>query len=66
MSETKTVLLVEDNKDLNNINSRALWLSGYRVLTALTLAEAREHLSRCEPDAIILDILLPDGSGVDF
>ena len=66
MNETKTVLLVEDNKDLNNINSRALRLSGYRVLTALTLAGAREHLTRCEPDAIILDILMPDGSGVDF
>ncbi|MBS6642305.1 MAG: response regulator transcription factor [Clostridiaceae bacterium] len=66
MSEKKTVLLVEDNRDLNYINSRALRLSGYQVLTALTVAKAREHLAQFKPDAIILDILLPDGNGVDF
>lgn len=65
-NKTKTILLVEDNKHLNKINSRALKLSGYRVLTALNLAEAREHLSKTDPDAIVLDILLPDGNGVDF
>lgn len=66
MDKDKYILLVEDNKHLNKINSRALCLAGYRVLTALTLKEAREHLAGTEPDAIILDILLPDGNGVDF
>ncbi|MDE8733006.1 response regulator transcription factor [Eubacteriales bacterium DFI.9.88] len=66
MEENKTILLVEDNKHLNKINSRALTLSGYKVLTAMTLAEAREHLAKTEPAAIILDILLPDGNGVEF
>ena len=36
------------------------------MLTALTIAGARQHLLQAEPDAIVLDILLPDGSGVDF
>ena len=66
MDKDKCILLVEDNRHLNKINSRALLLAGYRVLTALTLKEAREHLAGTEPDAIILDILLPDGNGVDF
>lgn len=64
--ENKTILLVEDNEHLNKINSRALRLAGYRVLTALNLEQARERLAEEEPDAIVLDILLPDGSGVDF
>lgn len=66
MNEGKTILLVEDNRHLNAINSRALRLAGYRVLTALSLKEARERLAEAEPDAIVLDILLPDGNGVDF
>ena len=66
MSEQKTVLLVEDNKRLNESNRRALELRGYRVLTALQLSEAREHLKGFDPDVILLDIELPDGDGIDF
>jgi len=58
--------LVEDNEKLNEINRRALESAGYNVLTALTLAEAREHLKRHAPDVILLDVLLPDGNGIDF
>jgi DNA-binding response OmpR family regulator len=62
----KLILLVEDNKHLNAINKRAMELFGYDVMTALDLAEARKCLARGAPDAIVLDILLPDGNGVDF
>jgi len=64
--EQRTVLLVEDNEDLNEINRRTLEQEGYEVLTALTLAAARAHLSRTDPDVILLDVLLPDGNGIDF
>ena len=66
MNDKRKILLVEDNEHLNKINSKALRLAGYTVLTARTLAAAREHLKTTEPDAIILDILMPDGNGVDF
>lgn len=66
MPDKKLVLLVEDNEKLNAINRRALTLEGYQVLTALTLGEARAHLDAANPDVIVLDILLPDGNGVDF
>lgn len=66
MPDKKTILLVEDNKQLSQINQRALARIGYNVLTALNLAQAREHLKQEEPDTIILDIMLPDGNGVDF
>ena len=62
----KTVLLVEDNKGLNEANRRALQMRGYTVLTAESLAEARERLAQVEPDVILLDVTLPDGSGFDF
>ena len=66
MPENIIILLVEDNIKLNEINRRALQSEGYTVLSALTLCEARKHLDMSAPDVILLDILLPDGNGVDF
>ncbi|MCL2018843.1 MAG: response regulator transcription factor [Oscillospiraceae bacterium] len=62
----QTVLLIEDNEKLNEINRRALVGKGYEVMTALSLAAARERLSQTEPDVILLDVVLPDGFGFDF
>ena len=69
MSNTETtgvVLLVEDNKKLLKANRLALEGVGYKVLSAETLAEAREILSEEKPDAAVLDIMLPDGDGLEF
>jgi DNA-binding response OmpR family regulator len=59
-------LLVEDNIALNEGNRRSLEAAGYDVMAAHTVKEARECLTRRKPDVILLDILLPDGSGIDF
>lgn len=61
-----TVLLVEDNEALSAINRRALALAGYGVQAATSLAQAREALAAAQPDIILLDVLLPDGNGIDF
>lgn len=66
MTPKKHILIVEDNEHLAHINSRALEMAGYRVSVARTLGEARTQLAAKTPDAIVLDILLPDGNGVDF
>jgi len=60
------ILLVEDNEQIMRGNERMLKRRGYDVAAALTLAEARRRLEERTPDAIILDIMLPDGSGLDF
>jgi DNA-binding response OmpR family regulator len=64
--DKRTVLLIEDNEALNEGNRRALEAAGYGVMAARTLKEARECLARSKPDVILLDILLPDGNGMDF
>ena len=60
------ILLVEDNEQILRGNERMFKRRGYTVATALTLAEAQTRLEEKMPDAIILDIMLPDGSGLEF
>jgi DNA-binding response OmpR family regulator len=57
---------VEDNLKLLSLNSRILEGAGPRALTARNLAEARAHLKSAAPDVVVLDIMLPDGNGLDF
>ena len=61
-----TILLVADNPHIMKINARLLSLRGYEVLQAATVAQAREQLSWHPVDLIVLDILLPDGSGLEL
>ena len=61
-----TILLVEDNPHIRQINAKVLALQGYEVLQAGTAAEAREQLQWHPADLIVLDVLLPDGNGVEL
>lgn len=62
----KCVLLVEDNEKILQGNKRMLEWEGYAVSEAMNLCEARVQTAARRPDVIILDIMLPDGSGLDF
>ena len=62
----KRILLVEDNEQIMQGNERLLIRRGYEVITALTLTEARKAIKVQMPDLFVLDIMLPDGSGLDF
>jgi DNA-binding response OmpR family regulator len=66
MSEKGIALLVEDDAKILEINRRVLEREGILVLTAKTLSKAREQLKLAIPDVAVLDIMLPDGSGIDF
>lgn len=48
------------------INAEVLALHGYEVLRAETAAEARKQLSWHPVNLIVLDIMLPDGNGVEL
>lgn len=63
----RDILLVEDNKDIQLVNKKILEKQRiYNVRLAMDLAEARERIMENVPDIIVLDIMLPDGSGLDF
>lgn len=59
------VLLIEDNASIVSGLTYSLEQSGFEVVSASTTREARASLKSFY-DIIILDISLPDGSGLDF
>ena len=66
MSERPTILIVEDDAAMRAGLSDNLEIEGYRVAGAPTLREAQRTVLQSNPDLILLDIMLPDGSGIDF
>jgi len=64
--KNKKILLVEDNEKIMAGNVRKLTRAGYKASCALTLADARFLVANTNPDIIVLDILMPDGNGLDF
>lgn len=61
----QTILMIEDNMDIMKINRIALE-KNYRIVEAYDLKSGRELYKKENPDLVILDIMLPDGSGLEF
>lgn len=60
------VLIVEDDADLREITERSLLKERYVVETAPDYRTARQKAWVYEYDCILLDIMLPDGNGLDL
>ncbi|MDA8519338.1 sigma-54-dependent transcriptional regulator [Acidovorax sp. NCPPB 4044] len=61
-----TILVVDDEPDLRTLYELTLLREGYRVETAATVAEARQQLQAQRFDAVITDMRLPDGFGMEL
>ena len=57
------ILIVDDESSLQNMVSGILNQAGYETTSALTWAQALEQFRAAPPDAVLLDINLPDGDG---
>lgn len=62
----KLVLVVEDEPKLSRVVSNYLERDGYLSHIAGDCALATQYIHSLQPDLIILDIMLPDGSGLDI
>lgn len=60
------VLIIEDDKDLREILQKTLEKERYIVEIADNLEAATEKVCEYDYDCILLDIMLPDGSGLDL
>ena len=61
-----SILVVDDEPDLRTLYELTLLREGYRVETASTVQEAREQLKAHRFDAVITDMRLPDGFGMEL
>ncbi len=60
------ILIVEDDRDLNNAYSIILRHEGHQVVEAFDGKEAIEKLADFKPDLILLDLLMPVMGGLEF
>lgn len=60
------LLIIEDDAGLSRGISFAFEQDGWMVFTAKTQQEAEALWEKESPDALILDLNLPDGDGIDF
>ena len=61
-----TILLVDDEQALVQAMQLQLSRAGHECVCAHTIAQSNQALERMEPDLAIIDIRLPDGSGMDL
>jgi two-component system phosphate regulon response regulator OmpR len=63
---TAKLLLIDDDARLTAMVGDYLRVNGYEVEVAGTLAAGRELLRQSHHDALVLDLMLPDGDGLDL
>jgi two-component system response regulator RegX3 len=60
------ILIVEDEESYQDALNVGLSVEGFVVVGAANIAEARVLLASAKPDLVLLDVMLPDGSGIDY
>ncbi len=67
-SDCKTVLVVDDDRDIRDVLTDALEAEGYRVVTAADGQEALDWLRTggARPCIILLDLMMPKMDGIQF
>lgn len=61
-----SILVVEDDKTLLEVENDMLKLAGYSVMSALTAEEALSIAMKKAPDILLTDLVLPGMSGIDL
>ncbi|OGO73010.1 MAG: hypothetical protein A2Z49_04490 [Chloroflexi bacterium RBG_19FT_COMBO_56_12] len=64
-ADLKTILVVEDEPDTAEMFAEMIRLKGYQVLKCFGGAQAIDHLTTVKPTVVVLDVMMPDISGLD-
>src|SRR6185312_2518677 len=65
-STAQSILVVDDDPEIRKLLARYIESQGFRVLLAASCRELRERLITHQIDLVVLDVMLPDGSGLDL
>src|SRR5215470_1757696 len=60
------ILVVDDDPEIRKLLARYIEGQGFRVQLAASCRELRDKLATHHIDLIVLDVMLPDGSGLDM
>ncbi len=65
MNAAPRILVVDDDPEIRKLLARYVESQGFRVALAASCRELHEQLATHQVDLIVLDVMLPDGSGLD-
>lgn len=65
-SNPKTVLIIEDEADAAELFAEMMRVSGFRVLKTTSSIPALGMMAVERPDVVILDLMMPETSGLDI
>ena len=65
MQSTPRILVVDDDPEIRKLLARYLVQQGFRIELAASVKELNDQLAVHRIDLVVLDVLLPDGSGLD-
>lgn len=60
------ILVVDDDQLIVDMLTTFLRLLGHEVIEAYSVRQAQDRLAYAEPDAVLLDIMLPDSDGIEL
>lgn len=66
MKNRGKILLVDDERELRGLVAERLELEGYNVREAGRVVEAKKIMRNSSFDLLLLDVILPDGSGLEL
>jgi two-component system phosphate regulon response regulator PhoB len=60
------ILIIEDEPDIRKTLEYNISREGYKVVCASSLSKGKEQINSSDFSLILLDLMLPDGSGLDL
>jgi two-component system phosphate regulon response regulator PhoB len=63
---SQKILIIEDEPDIRKTLEYNISREGYEVISASSLSDGREKLESASFSLLLLDLMLPDGSGLDL
>ena len=60
------IIVVEDDRDIREMVCQSLSQNDYQTIGCLDVQEAKQSIMKHNPDCLVIDWMLPDGSGIEL